>query len=304
MKPALLDTLVSPAGNPLHYDITTQRLEDQTTGEFFEVVEHVPVLLPANAGERWMEVTLSNGVIAKFYYVDHYQQDAEVFDYFEAMQGGAAQHENRRLQEMILSEIPGDAKKILDVGCGSAWLAAHFVNKERKVAVYSMDVSLENPTRALKKYAFERHFAVVADVYALPFRENTFDCIVAAEVMEHTPDPKLFITSLLRILKPNGTLIITTPFNERISYSLCVHCNRPTPHNAHLHSFTEQKIGELLAGQAMQNWKTITFANKALVKLQMHRLLQHFSLNTWKVIDKWANLLYNKPLRLLIKVTK
>ena len=101
----------------------------------------------------------------------------------------------------------------------------------------------------LKKYPFERHHAIVADVYALPFQTNTFDCIVAAEVMEHTPDPKLFIAHLLRILKPNGTLIITTPFNERIPHSLCVHCNRATPHNAHLHSFDQQKIKALLGVQ-------------------------------------------------------
>lgn len=304
MKPALLDTLISPAGNSLHYDVSRQRLEDQTTGEFFQVIGHVPVLLSANAGEKYLDVTLSNGVRAKFFYVDHYQQDAAVFDYFEAMPDAASQHENRRLREMILSQIPDDATKILDVGCGSAWLAAYYVDNTEKITVYSMDISLENPTRALKEYPFERHFAIVADVYALPFRENTFDCIIAAEVMEHTPDPKLFITNLLRILKPGGTLIVTTPFNEKIPHSLCVHCNRATPHNAHLHSFTEQKVRELLVGQAMQNWKTITFANKALVKLRTHRLLQYCSLNTWKTIDKWANLLYNKPLRLLIKVTK
>lgn len=304
MKPDLLDTLVSPAGNPLHYYAEKKQLQDQATGAIFEIVEQVPVLLPANASEQCMEVTLSNGVRAKFYYVNHYQQDAAIFDYYESMPDGASTHENRRLREMILSEIPAGITKILDVGCGSAWVAAHFANNGNKAAVYSMDISLENPARALKEYPFERHFAIAADVYVLPFRESTFDCIIAAEVMEHTPDPKLFITNLLRILKPGGTLIITTPFNERIPYSLCVHCNCPTPHNAHLHSFNEQKVRELLAGQAVQNWKTITFANKALVKLRTHPLLQYFSLKAWKYLDKWANLLYNKPLRLLIKVTK
>jgi len=298
------DILLSPAGNPLIFDLEKACFKGQHTDEIFEIVENVPILLPSNAEERCMEVTLGNGIKAKFYYVDHYHQDAEVFDYSKAMPDGASQHENRRLHEMILSNIPQGIGNILDVGCGNAWLAAHFANGNNKVAVVSMDISLANPLRANKKYPFEKHNAIVADVYALPFRANTFDCIIAAEVMEHTPDPKLFIQNLLRILKPNGTLIITTPFNERIPHSLCVHCNRATPHNAHLHSFDQQKIKALLEGQVIESWKLNTFANKWLVKLRTHGLLQYFPFKAWKAIDKLANLLYFKPLRLLLKVTK
>ena len=69
---------------------------------------------------------------------------------------------------------------------------------------------------------------------------ESFDIIVASEIIEHVYDPKMFIDCLLDILKPSGKIIITTPYNEKIPLSLCVHCNQLTPGNAHLHSFNEK----------------------------------------------------------------
>ncbi|MDX1939020.1 MAG: hypothetical protein SFU99_00630, partial [Saprospiraceae bacterium] len=100
------DILLSPKGNPLIFDIEKDCFKDQNTDEIFEIINGVPILLPSSAEKRCMEVTLSNGVKAKFYYVDHYHQDAELFDYFESIPDGASQHENKRLHEMILSNIP------------------------------------------------------------------------------------------------------------------------------------------------------------------------------------------------------
>lgn len=302
MKKELLVQLRSPAGNPLSYDALANQLIDNQTNEYYEFAENVPILLPKDAMERCMEVTMSNGMRAKLFYLNHYEQDAAVFDYFEAFAHPAAQHENERLHQMILSKIPASTQSILDVGCGSAWVARHFADQD--TAVYSMDVSATNPVTALKKYPFEKHFGVVGDAYTIPFASETFDCVIAAEVMEHTPDPKLFITNLLKVLKPGGTLIVTTPYKEQIPYSLCVHCNQATPHNAHVHTFDAQKISKLLSNQPILNWKINTFANKWLVKLRSHILLQYLPFNGWRAIDFLANKLYNKPLRLLLQIEK
>lgn len=302
MTSAFLQHLLSPLGNELEYREERPALIDKETKDVFPIENGVPVLLPREAEKCAVEVTLSNGVRAKFFYLDHYRQDAEAFDYFESFPDGASRHENRRLHEMILSKIPENATRILDVGCGNAWVAKAFADKHK--AIFSMDVSLTNPTKALQKYPFAGHYALVGDVYALPFRENQFDAIIAAEVMEHTPDPKGFIKNLLRVLKPGGILLVTTPYNESIPHALCVHCNRVTPHNAHLHSFNEQNVGELLPEQAVLDWKTETFVNKMLVKLRTHRFLQYLPFGGWKKVDVLANQLFSKPLRLLITVRK
>jgi len=297
-----LAVLQSPDGHPLLYDDANHLLLDEVAHAQYKIKNGVPILLPKDAKERWMEVTMSNGMRARIFYADHYERDADAFDYFQEQEDGASRHENRRLRETIIQQVPAHAQSILDVGCGSAWVAGHFCPKG--VTVYSMDISIGNPTRAVQKYAFDNHMGIVADAYALPFQNESFDCIIAAEVMEHTPDSKQFITNLLRVLKPSGTLILTTPFNERIPHSLCVHCNQLTPHNAHLHSFNQQNVEAILQDLNIQQQQLITFSNKAMSRLQTHIIFQHLPYQIWKLFDNLANRIWHRPMRLLLKIQK
>lgn len=46
--------------------------------------------------------------------------------------------------------------------------------------------------------------------------ENTFDYVVCTEVLEHTLQPFDAIEEIRRVLKPDGRLFLSTPFNFRI----------------------------------------------------------------------------------------
>jgi SAM-dependent methyltransferase len=54
--------------------------------------------------------------------------------------------------------------------------------------------------------------AVVADVHHLPFKDKSVDAVIAESVLEHTQHPASVIDEILRILKPDGLVYITTPF--------------------------------------------------------------------------------------------
>ncbi len=235
-------------------------------------------------------------------YVEHYQRDALEFDYFSPPADPASLHESRRLHEEILRHLPTPARVVLDVGCGRAWVAGALLGG--KEAVISFDIALRNTTEALRRYPAPNHYAVTGDAFDLPFRDGSVDAIVSSEVMEHVPDIPLYLANLLRVVKPGGTIILSTPYNETIQYSLCIHCNRPTPLHAHLHSFNEALVDSLLAPFPHIRYRTEKISNKALVFLRTHKFLSPLPFRAWRVVDRLANRVVKKPARLVIVIEK
>jgi ubiquinone/menaquinone biosynthesis C-methylase UbiE len=237
----------------------------------------------------------------KFDYLNHYKTDAKEFDYFEE-RIEPAKHEERRVREVILSNVPKHCNFILDVGCGSGWLAKNLIPKNIKVI--SLDISTDNPLKVNSLIKSENHFPVVADSFKLPFKNETFHCVVASEVIEHTHNPEEFIRELFRTVTKGGKLIISSPYKEKIIYHLCVHCNKKTPANAHLHSFSESVFEKLYTGKDLNRFKYIIFGNKALIFLRTHIILKYLPLKIWLAVDWIANRIFNKPLHIVCTYEK
>ena len=53
---------------------------------------------------------------------------------------------------------------------------------------------------------------VVGDALKLPFQRDSFDCLVATEVLEHLRNPFHFADEALRVLRNGGSVIVTVPF--------------------------------------------------------------------------------------------
>jgi 2-polyprenyl-3-methyl-5-hydroxy-6-metoxy-1,4-benzoquinol methylase len=237
---------------------------------------------------------------SKFDYVDHYEKDAELFDYANLNLPVIANAEETILRKMIAKNIPKQADLLLDVGCGSAWFAKNFVAKGKKVV--SLDISFVNASKAMESVSSPNHAAVVADVYQLPFRENSFDVVVASEILEHLFDPELFVKNLVYILKPDGKLIITTPYNEKLEYNLCVHCNKLTPQHAHLHSFDKGKMEKIMHSVSGKDFKIKVFNNSFLMKMRLHLIFKNTFL--WRLLDVLANKIFHKAKRMMVIFTK
>lgn len=292
IKKFLLDILQSPksAGKLMLNDAGTALAAGN---ESYAVQSDVPVLLPEaepqDAGSR------------EFDYRDHYEKDARSFDYFEPEEAAVTRKERERSRQAITRAIPGIAGLVLDVGCGGAWLAQYCIKK--KIKCVSMDISLNNPIEALKRFPDENHAAVVADVFHLPFKNNVFDAIVASEVLEHVVDPALFIERLLEKLKPGGKLILVTPYDEKIICNMCIHCNQLTPANAHLHSFNEKNIKKYLPATGI-TYTAADFQNKYLTRLRIYSVLHFLPFSLWRFMDRAFNLAFHKNLTFLIEIVK
>lgn len=294
-----LDLLKDPISNQsLEYDELSNALITKNRANKYNIVDGIPNILTNTLVTSKSEIHELHKT--KFDYTQHYEKDAEVFDYQLEYENSATRHEQSRLHQYIISKIRKNDKIILDVGCGNAWVAGACLPENKMVI--SMDISTVNTKKALKRYPSAKHFPLVADSYNLPFITNSIDCIIAAEILEHTADPALFIKNLYEILKPGGRLIITTPYHEKLEYSLCVHCNTPTPRHAHLHSFHEKNISAMIPKGA--SFTANHFMNKYLIKLNTHVVLKYLPLNIWKKVDRCSEILRPSALRFIVEVIK
>ena len=299
IRPFLENILIDPEnGEPLSYDSVAEILKNNA-GNIYTIKSDVPLLLPAKTKAKLMQDDLHKNFSSSFDYIDHYTADAETFDYSKKHDSAVTRDEINRLEQIIASQVPANAKLILDVGCGNGWVAHKFSKNKN---VISMDISLKNAVEVHKQINTESHNGLVADVYHLPLKPNSVDCIIAAEIIEHVVDPGIFIEKLYQVLKPGGTLIITTPFKEKIEYYLCVHCNRPTPKNAHLHSFDEAKMMRNMPAGSKN--EIHTFSNKWMLKIRTYVVTRFLPLKGWIMADKMANKILPAPVRMMVKISK
>lgn len=109
--------------------------------------------------------------------------------------------------EPLVGDLAG--KRVLEIGCGqgefSLWLA-----RRAPAALVGADLSRVAVQRAKEMTAPYAAFTVT-DIQQMPFPTNTFDLIVSCETIEHVPDPPVAVKELARVLRPRGTLVLTTP---------------------------------------------------------------------------------------------
>lgn len=97
-------------------------------------------------------------------------------------------------------------KTVLDAGCGTgrhAYYAASF-----GAQVTAVDLSDAIDVARANTASTGRVRTVQADLYNLPFPEESFDFIYSVGVLHHLPDPEGAFRNLLRYLKPGGEALV------------------------------------------------------------------------------------------------
>ncbi len=100
--------------------------------------------------------------------------------------------------------------RVLDVGCG-AGLAAEAL-AHRGYDVLGIDAAPDAIAAAIA-HAASRGLALayrVASPEELVAEGRRFQIVTALEVVEHVPDPDLFLRTLARLLEPEGLLVLST----------------------------------------------------------------------------------------------
>lgn len=120
-------------------------------------------------------------------------------------------HANRHLSEQDFIDKTGlrpedlRGKLVLDVGCGMGRFAEVATRWGAQVVGVDLSTAVESAARNLADRDF---VGFQADVFALPFAPETFDCIFSMGVLHCTPDCEKAVKVLPQYLKPGGTLAI------------------------------------------------------------------------------------------------
>jgi O-antigen biosynthesis protein len=192
------------------------------------------------------------------------------------------------LRAEIIEAIPAGCVTVLDVGCGKGTLG-RWLKEQGVRAVYGVELSAAAGEEA-KRWLDE---VIIGNVEQtpLPFPAGSVDCIICADVLEHTANPWAVVAALKKLLKPGGCLVAGIPnvgFHRNIRKMIrgeWRYADEGLLDRTHLRFFTLQTIEELFASNGLRveqvykrvdaGWN-IRLLNVLLLGALRHTLYLHY----------------------------
>ncbi len=131
--------------------------------------------------------------------------------------------------------------RVLDIACGTGY-GCHMVAKDRKreiTEIVGVDIDKETLFYANREYNHQKVTYMQGDAIdpSLPEQLGMFDTILSFETIEHVEDDQVFIENLYKMLKPGGTLVLSSPFGRGRG--------KPTSEPFHVHQLTPEEFEQL-----------------------------------------------------------
>lgn len=135
--------------------------------------------------------------------------DAEKFTYLSGERGDRtrpARHDRKywhlsllleRLRRVAASERLAGGERLLDLGCGNMPYRELFSQKFKR----HVGADIEGNEEA--------ELAILPDG-RVPAPDESFDGVLSSQVLEHVAEPRLYLSEAYRLLRPGGSLILST----------------------------------------------------------------------------------------------
>ncbi|HLX89018.1 MAG TPA: methyltransferase domain-containing protein [Acidimicrobiales bacterium] len=122
-------------------------------------------------------------------------------------------------------------RRVLDAGCGVGW-GTQWLLRSGAASAKGLDISAEAIADS-KRRVPEAEF-VQGDLARIPWEDATFDLVVCFEALEHVAAQKETMDELVRVLAPEGILLVSSP-NPRVY---------PPGNPFHIHELTPEELIE------------------------------------------------------------
>lgn len=153
----------------------------------------------------------------------------------------------------------GPSTTVIDVGCGAGRHAFEAYRRGANVVAFDRDAAELRSVDAILRAMAENGEAPAAasaavvhgDALSLPYTDETFDCVIASEILEHVPQDDAAIAELIRVLKVGGTLAVSVPrwLPEQVCWLLSeeYHSNE----GGHVRIYRASELRDKIAGGGM-----------------------------------------------------
>ena len=102
-----------------------------------------------------------------------------------------------RLTYIVESDLLPAGERLLDLGCGNKPYESLFL---KKFGTYvGADLAGNKDADVL-----------IGPDGRVDAQDNAFDCVLSTQVLEHVTDPQLYLSEARRVLKPEGSLVLST----------------------------------------------------------------------------------------------
>lgn len=120
--------------------------------------------------------------------------------------------------EKLIERFPASLGKTLEIGSGYGLIASKVIGKTTKYIGVDLQI---NQAHEIQKVGGH---GIIADIHNLPFLDNSFDTIIADNVIEHSYNPEQALKEIRRILQAKGRLYALIPLDYKSSnYQLKAH---------------------------------------------------------------------------------
>jgi ubiquinone/menaquinone biosynthesis C-methylase UbiE len=139
--------------------------------------------------------------------------------------------------------------RVLDAGCGSGYGTAELANA---AAVVAIDISASAVTHARSAFARPGVHFLQGACESLPLADESFDLLLAFEVIEHLERWQDMLSEARRVLRPSGVLLVSTP--NKAWYTESRGSSGPNPYHVHEFEYREFETALLATFPHVHIW--------------------------------------------------